>query len=227
MKSFTAIALALAALLPVSLAWEGGDWGIPFDIENKKIYNEQLRMCYPKHSPDDAVAPPCESINDIELGCKANGTLPLNYVAHAQCMCNGSFFEDWSGCQQCLWAHGLRSGRDLNYWHGVARVVSTMLCGARPTADFKGLFAEVQSDAGLAPYPTVGGTESRDHFPSQTAVSLYYEPTMSQGPGDITGEALSATKTKKHWHHHPHGHTTTTATVATATTVNDDFMTME
>jgi hypothetical protein len=38
-------------------------------------------------------------------------------------------------------------------------------------------------------------TDTTDLFPSQTAISLYYTATGSEGPGQITGSATLATKT--------------------------------
>lgn len=38
-----------------------------------------------------------------------------------------------------------------------------------------------------------GATVMSDQFPSQTAISLYFTPTGSQGAGAITGSATAAT----------------------------------
>lgn len=40
-----------------------------------------------------------------------------------------------------------------------------------------------------------GNTIASDQYPSQTAISLYYTDTRSQGPGTITGSATAATAT--------------------------------
>lgn len=171
--------------------------GLPFLVDGYVNYgymetdtynrlNEQLKICYPKPSKGDPIVPPCISINEMEMECHPNGTDKLDFLRHAQCVCEGSFFQDWFGCQNCLYAHGLRSERDLNYWSNVAEVVSTELCTGTPTADFPVLFNSVIKDPSRVPYPTTGATDSSDYWPSLTAVSLYYTPTVTQGPASIT-----------------------------------------
>lgn len=149
-------------------------------------------ICYPKSSDGDVTAP-CVEINNIASACQPNGTEPLAYEAHAQCMCNGSYFEDWVGCQKCLVAHGFRNERDIIHYENVLTAASNGLCTGTPTAAFQSYFASAESNSEAAGYATTGDTVSSDKFPGKTAVSLYYSPTASQGPGAITGSAASAT----------------------------------
>ncbi|KAK8081626.1 hypothetical protein PG996_000407 [Apiospora saccharicola] len=122
------------------------------------------------------------------------GTSPLDLEAHAQCMCGGSYFSDYLGCQQCLVFHGARSERDNAHWASVLAVASSALCTGTPTASFQKIF----ESAGAAVYgPTTGATVSSDAKSGETAVSLYFSAKGSQGPGPITGSAAEATATAK------------------------------
>ena len=71
-------------------------------------------VCSPKTEAGGPV-PPCVEIAVIESACTPNGNTSLALEAHAQCMCKGSYFSDWIGCQNCLLAHGARSPRDIAY----------------------------------------------------------------------------------------------------------------
>lgn len=108
-------------------------------------------------------------------------------------MCGGSFFDEWPFCLQCLFFHGFRSERDVSFYRAVIATASSALCEVpTPTAEFKIIF---QSAQGMVPVPTTGETISSDQAVGQTAVSLYYTASVSQGPGRITGEATAATAT--------------------------------
>ncbi|EAA31457.1 hypothetical protein GE21DRAFT_7861 [Neurospora crassa] len=152
-------------------------------------------VCRPpvKEGSDNTI-PPCSSIENIEYQCAPNGTSPLALEAHKQCMCGGSFFTEWPFCQQCLYVHGLRSERDVKRYTEVLSSVEAILCNARatPTAIFADIFTSV---AYQVPEPTDGATISSDQAVSKTDVSYYMTTTISQGPGKITGSALSATAT--------------------------------
>lgn len=147
----------------------------------------------------NTVIPPCIESETIQEICTPNGTTSLYYAAHAECMCTGSFFEDWTGCQDCLFYHGQRTERDEAFYASVVAVASHSLCdflsssGApTPTTDFAGYFSE----AGVsATQPTTGATISSDQAPSSTAVSLYFTLSGSQGAGAITGSLAEATAT--------------------------------
>lgn len=76
---------------------------------------------------------------------------------------------------------------------GIISTVSNQLCTGTPTASFPALFASVQATAGAE--EAAQGVTASDRFPSQTAVSLYYTATGSQGPGSVTGSAAQATNT--------------------------------
>ncbi|TWU79140.1 hypothetical protein ED733_008825 [Metarhizium rileyi] len=137
--------------------------------------------------------PPCISINNIERRCQPNGTGSLDFSAHAQCMCRGSFFMDWRGCQNCLFAHGFRSRRDGAYWEGVISLASSRLCEGTPTAAFSAIFASAQANTRDAPVVTTGDTLVFDEFPSLTDIGIYYTAAGVEGPGTITGAAAMAT----------------------------------
>lgn len=175
--------------------------------------NNDETICYPK-SPEDGITAPCVEIANIASACQPNGTAPLDYEAHAQCMCNGSYFSDWVGCQQCLIVHGLRSERDVAHYKNVLSAASHGLCTGTPTAAFPTYFESAGKDPEAAPYVTTGNTASSDEYPGKTAISLYYSPTVSQGAGVITGSAVSAT-------HRVHASTTATAD-STADTVSSN-----
>lgn len=109
-------------------------------------------------------------------------------------MCGGSFFIEWPLCQNCLFVHGLRSERDVDRYLNVLASVSSVLCEteATPTAIFRDIFQSVDYEV---PVPTTGATGKSDQAVSKTDVSYYMTTTVSQGPGKITGSALSATAT--------------------------------
>lgn len=162
-------------------------------------------VCRPQ-LPDSAdassafVVPPCIAVETIEGLCAPNGTSssssspsPLALEAHAQCMCKGSFFSQWRGCQACQVYHGARSERDVAHFEAALDMASAALCGGggKPTAAFQVLF---ESADYAAPHPSTGATTSNDAAPSDPAVSLYFTPTASSwGAGAITGSATAAT----------------------------------
>jgi hypothetical protein len=148
-------------------------------------------VCKPATLHEGDTVPPCVEIGIIEMLCSPNGTQPLDYAAHQQCMCHGSYFSEWPFCQQCLYFHGLRSQRDLAQYESILTVASSSFCGAAtPTDSFASYFATVEATAVV---PTTGSTVSSDQAVSQTAVSLYFTASGSQGPGAITGAATAAT----------------------------------
>lgn len=136
--------------------------------------------------------PPCQEINNIEATCLPNGTTPLALLAHAQCMCGGSYFADWIGCLDCNFVHGARSPAITSAFHSILTTVSNQLCTGTPAAPFQSIFKSLNYDMGPS-NATGAATQMSDMYPSQTAVSLYYTAT-SQGPGAITGSATAATK---------------------------------
>ncbi|KAM7221072.1 hypothetical protein V8F06_003457, partial [Rhypophila decipiens] len=153
----------------------------------------EYAVCHPLADTAPKPVPPCIEIETIEILCTPNGTSPLALKAHQICMCSGSFFAEWPYCLECLFVHGLRSQRDVFFYRDVIATASNALCGVlTPTAEFKSIFESAQ---GIVQIPTTGDTISSDQAVGQTAVSLYYTATVSQGPGRITGEATAATAT--------------------------------
>jgi hypothetical protein len=135
------------------------------------------------------VVPPCISIISIQTACAPNGTSSLDLLASAECLCDApsSFFADWIACRECLYVHGGLTQLELAQYSAIIGAASTALCTGTPTADFQSLFSAAQTAAASV---TSGGTSYSDQFPSQSAVSLYYTPSGSQGVGVITGTSL-------------------------------------
>lgn len=190
MKNSTSCLLAIIATLlpPLSSALL-----VP---NNKNGVGIKLpEVCFPKVAGivQGGTVAPCVAIGMIETLCQPNNTESIGIEAHAQCMCNGSYFPDWTGCQNCLLVHGLRSERDNFYWSKVMSVASDALCTGTPTAILQSLFASATTNTDKAPFATSGDTTSWDQYPDNTAISLYYTTTITQGLGDITGTATSAT----------------------------------
>jgi len=148
------------------------------------------KVCNPPTS--GGVVPPCQSIEDIQAACAPNGTLPIDYIAHQECMCGGSFFSDYIGCLDCDYVHGARSPSDVAVYHDFMTMASEALCTGTPTAAFNAIFASQN----VPVLVTVTNTARSDQFPNETAVSLYFTVSGSQGPGAITGSATLATKTE-------------------------------
>jgi len=145
-------------------------------------------VCRPPVDDPKALPPPCSHIEYIETMCWPKGTEPIHYDGHAQCMCKGSFFEEWAGCQNCLQVHGFRSWQEVAFYSSVLSAASEALCTGTPTAPFRSLFA--QAEATLMPV-TTGATEKSDQFPGKTDIGLYYTPTGTQGTGEVTGPAAT------------------------------------
>jgi hypothetical protein len=132
--------------------------------------------------------PPCISIKTIQQQCKPNGTQPLDFAAHAQCLCNtpSTFFQDWLGCRHCILVHGGMTQRDHDTYANILSAASSSICSGTPTAKFEDVFATLEPKA--IPVAT-GSTVFNDQFTSSTAVSLYYTASGVQGPGVITGKS--------------------------------------
>ncbi|TLS23103.1 uncharacterized protein PpBr36_05906 [Pyricularia pennisetigena] len=147
------------------------------------------RVCWPEGV--STPMPPCVSIQDIAWKCRANGSEPLAFEAHKQCMCGGSYFSDWLGCQSCLRAAGERSERDNARYASVMSAASSSLCGSGAvTKSYEEIFSSMDDSA--APV-TTGATTSSDRLSGATQVSNYFTVTGTQGAGVITGSATAAT----------------------------------
>jgi hypothetical protein len=136
--------------------------------------------------------PPCQEIINIQSACLPNGTEPVDYIAHQECMCDGGFFSNWIGCLNCLYVHGGRSPSQSAAFSQILTSASNILCTGTPTTDFAAIFSSL-SDASVS-VPSTVGTGMTDLYPSQTAVSLYYTASGPQGEGAITGSATLATQ---------------------------------
>ncbi|KAL0467159.1 hypothetical protein QR685DRAFT_599902 [Neurospora intermedia] len=134
-------------------------------------------VCRPplKEGSDNTI-PSCSSLENIEYQCAPNGTSPLALEARKQCK------------------RPRPSIRDVKRYTEVLSSVEAILCDARatPTAIFADIFTSVAYEV---PEPTDGATVSSDQAVSKTDISYYMTTTISQGPGKITGSALSATAT--------------------------------
>ncbi|KAK6595453.1 hypothetical protein H4I96_09772 [Botrytis cinerea] len=136
--------------------------------------------------------PPCIEVITIQSACTPNGTTPLDYLAHAQCMCNGGFFGNWLGCLNCDYVHGGRSPAVVSAFNTIITSASNQLCTGTPTASFAAIFNSLGGGGDVAEGTA---TQLTDLYPSETAVSLYYTASGNQGVGAITGSATGATKT--------------------------------
>ncbi|KAF3761055.1 hypothetical protein M406DRAFT_324621, partial [Cryphonectria parasitica EP155] len=77
-------------------------------------------------------------------------------------MCTGSYFTEWTGCQNCLYFHGQRTQNEEAFYEAVASAASQSLCAflsstaaATPTTDFAGYFSAVEA---TLTHPTTGAT---------------------------------------------------------------------
>ncbi|KAK1979152.1 hypothetical protein LZ30DRAFT_690879 [Colletotrichum cereale] len=184
----TTFITGLAAMLPSAAQ----AWSLPVLLGSRQDSRPyQDAVCKPATSSGSQV-PPCVEIENIEVACKPNGTEPIHLEAHAQCMCGGSFFAEKLACERCLFVHGLRSEQNLAYYRGILSSASNALCTGTPTAEFSAVYSNI---AAAATPVTTGATAKSDQAPSNTAISLYYTASGAQGPGSITGEAVSATGT--------------------------------
>ncbi|KAI6376528.1 hypothetical protein MCOR25_002740 [Pyricularia grisea] len=146
-------------------------------------------VCFPEGLSNPE--PPCISIANIDYKCTPNGTEPLALEAHKQCMCGGSYFSDWAGCEACLRAAGARSERDNARYASVMASVSSALCGSGTASkSYQELFSSIDE---AVPPVTTGATASSDRLSSSTQVSNYFTLSGSQGAGTITGSATAAT----------------------------------
>lgn len=144
-------------------------------------------VCSPSvNGTTGSTIPPCISVTTIQQQCKPNGTQPLDFAAHAQCICNApsTYFSDWLGCRNCILVHGGMTQRDHDTYANVLTAASSSLCTGTPTAKFEDIFATLEPK--VTPVVT-GATTFGDQFTSSTAVSLYYTVSSVQGPGAITG----------------------------------------
>ncbi|KAK1715866.1 uncharacterized protein CLUP02_10639 [Colletotrichum lupini] len=182
----TTIVAGLAAMLPSTAQ----AWSIPALLDIRQTTRPYQDVVCKPQTGSGAQLPPCVQIENIELACQPNGTNPIDYEAHAQCICGGSFFAEKLACERCLTIHGLRSERNLAFYSGVLSSASNALCTGTPTAVFASIYSGIEAAATPV---TTGATATSDQAPSNTAISLYYTASGPQGPGTITGAAASAT----------------------------------
>ncbi|TAQ89263.1 hypothetical protein B7494_g2400 [Chlorociboria aeruginascens] len=185
----TLLLLLVTASTPLLAALTSSDSIVPARQSSNDEEAYLTSVCSPANVTDPL--PPCISITSIETTCTPNGTLPLDYLAHAECICGGSFFYDWLGCLNCDYVHGGRSLAVSSAFSDIISQASNSLCSGTPTADFAAIFNSLTS----AVAATGTDTAASDLFPSQSAVSLYFTETGLQGPGPITGSATAASKT--------------------------------
>ncbi|GKT50317.1 uncharacterized protein ColSpa_10498 [Colletotrichum spaethianum] len=200
----TAFIAGLAAMLPSAAQ----AWSAPAFLDSRQNSRPYQDVVCKPATGSGSQLPPCVQIENIEVACKPNGTDPIDFEAHAQCMCGGSFFAEKLACERCLFVHGLRSERSLAFYSGVLSSVSNALCTGTPTATYAAIYSNIEAAATPV---TTGATTTSDQAPSNTAISLYYTASGPQGPGSITGEAASATATSNDTTANP----TTTATGST------------
>lgn len=187
--------LALASTAVTSLAsatyLEAPELVHAHSLSLRQINNAEEAYLSSVCAPPSVADAPCQVINNIESACQPNGTSTLAYLAHQECMCDGGFFSNWSGCLNCLYVHGGRSKAQSIVYSKLLTSASNSLCTGTPTVKFADIFASLTNS--LPNAPSTAGIGSTDSFPGMTEVSLYYTASGSQGPGAITGSAAQAT----------------------------------
>lgn len=148
-------------------------------------------VCYPDMTGSDNTAP-CVEISVVEATCQSNGTEEADDDTDAQCVCDGSYVDE-DGCQKCLVLHGFRNEQDFEYWHSVLSVASDALCTGTQTEAAQSYIYSAECSADACDAVTTDNTEYVAMYPGITEDSLYYTPTVSQGPGPITHAATTAT----------------------------------
>lgn len=185
-NSFTVAKMAyksiILALLPLAAS-----------ATNLLARNYEDAVCHPPVKAGDTI-PPCISVESIEAVCAPQKDEPSYYATSQQCMCKGSYFSDWPGCQSCLFEHGLRSERDVAQYDLILSAASSAFCdpSTTPTDVFKQYWTSASYTLAV---PTTGATGKSDRAPGETAVSLYYTASVSQGAGTVTGSAASVVST--------------------------------
>lgn len=188
MRKPTCTISSLVALLVTSSALHPGLTPGPQRVLPRG--NATRSVCNPGIPAPGDPMPPCANIEYLEAMCWPKGPSALHYDEHVQCMCNGSFFPEWLGCQECLFLHGLRDERESAFYGAVLSGASERLCTGTPTVPFRSLFAEVEATAERV---TAGETAKVDQYPGDSDVGLYYTSSGPQGVGTVTGPAATVT----------------------------------
>ena len=136
-------------------------------------------------------AAPCQAIIDIESTCQAplssSSPSASDYLSHQSCMCDGGFFPNWAGCLNCQYVHGAVSEAEAEAFSSIISSASVSLCTGTPTAGFAQIFSSASNTAVQAVQGAA--TSTTDLFPSDTAISLYYTASGSQGAGPVSGSS--------------------------------------
>jgi hypothetical protein len=177
------------------------------DDDDQVSGDERIEECF----PDDPTAP-CVSIENIEAICMQRG---ISLEDHQRCMCEGSFFEDWLGCRQCLRVNGALGEVEVEYWSSVMSGASTAMCDGEsaPTTYWQDYFGSAIVTA--EPPTEYSQGLGKTTLVTETDVSLYYTAPDSQGPG-ITPTVTPQTESE-----------TGTGTETTTTTSSDESSTTE
>ena len=206
--------LASATSTTYSLLWERGKDAVAIVTSTSTevvtatatpAQVQDLGACFPQQDALQHLVPPCVELEVLERECEPRNNNPgsTDIIWHADCMCNGPFFEKWRGCQNCLHVHGFHDENDRDFWDLVLGRASYSLCVATPTAPFRDIFWSAHEFYD-GPFPTAGNTELVDRFPGDAAVTNYYTPydsdwifesspestTVDAEPESETGSAL-------------------------------------
>src|SRR6266480_4962075 len=140
-------------------------------------------VCYPSVAPGSPL-PPCVSIANQQISCAPSGN-GQNYLLSAQsCLCDSTFFQDWVGCQNCLFYHGILNENWYDAWTAEITSVSRTYCYGTPTMYFPDVFSSMTYSMASV---TTGASAYRDKAPGKTDISLYYTlPISNQGLSTTT-----------------------------------------
>jgi hypothetical protein len=166
---------------------------IPFAYSSLLLHQRddgyEFAICHPSVAPGNPL-PPCVSVDNQQYSCAPSSNTP-SYLQSAQsCICNSSFFQDWVGCRNCLYYHGILNQDWYNAWKAEINSVSLAYCYGTPTAYFPDVFKSMTS---AMPSVNTAPIGYFDQAPGNTAVSLYYTAAGGgQGSGPTTSEFRSS-----------------------------------
>ena len=149
----------------------------------------EKRVCHPSVAPGIPL-PPCVSVDNQQYSCAPSSNTPSYLKAAQSCICNSSFFQEWVGCRNCLYYHGILNKDWYNAWKAQITSVSLVYCYGTPTAYFPDVF---KSMTYAMPSVNTAPTGYVDQASENTAISLYYTaPGGGQGSGPTTSEFWSS-----------------------------------
>ncbi|KAL7799030.1 hypothetical protein V8C37DRAFT_398866 [Trichoderma ceciliae] len=197
MKYHTTALLAAAAAALITTASASpevvcnqGELGSPGQPEVCKLNTP------PSELPGKDAVLPCVEVIFRDNTCHFGATEPNYSKAHAECMCNGTNFVDWIGCQQCLLDHGFHS-EDNIYWSKILSAASEALCTGTPTAAVVPSFPTPVQTGTLTFIPVLVPPSNGDgcnQLPLETDKKLNQTAAMTQVPWAINQTSVAITE---------------------------------